>query len=52
MYDPDNEVFFPDLMRAHRELGAAVETAYGIEFDGDDERCLPWHSILTQCSPL
>ena len=38
MYDPDNEMFFPDLMRAHRELDASVEAAYGVEFDGDEER--------------
>lgn len=38
MYDPDNETFFPDLMRAHRELDAAVEAAYGVDFDGDEER--------------
>ncbi|OUN41791.1 DNA methyltransferase [Enorma massiliensis] len=38
MYDPNNETFFPDLMRAHRELDAAVEVAYGVDFDGDEER--------------
>ena len=38
MYDPDNEAFFPELMRAHRELDAAVEAAYGVDFGGDEER--------------
>ena len=38
MYDPKNEAFFPDLMRAHRELDAAVEAAYGVDFGGDEER--------------
>ena len=38
MYDPKNETFFPELMAAHRELDAAVEAAYGVNFDGDEER--------------
>ena len=38
MYDPDNETFFPDLMREHRELDAAVEAAYGVDFNGDEEK--------------
>ena len=38
MYSPDNEAFFPDLMRAHRELDAAVEAAYGVDFNGDEEK--------------
>lgn len=38
MYDPDNETFFPDLMRAHRALDAAVEAAYGVDFNGDEEK--------------
>lgn len=37
MYSPDNEAFFPDLMRAHRELDA-VEAAYGVDFNGDEEK--------------
>lgn len=36
MYDPDNEPFFSDLMGAHRKLDAAVEAAYGVEFNGDE----------------
>lgn len=38
MYDPDNETFFPDLMHAHRALDAAVEAAYGVDFNGDEEK--------------
>ena len=38
MYDPDNETFFPDLMRAHKALDAAVEAAYGVDFKGDEEK--------------
>lgn len=38
MYDPDNEWMFPELMRAHRELDAAVETAYGVSYRGDEEK--------------
>ena len=36
LYDPD---FMPsDLRTAHRELDAAVEVAYGVDFNGDEER--------------
>ena len=38
MYDPANETFFPELMRAHRALDAAVEAAYGVDFGGDEKR--------------
>lgn len=38
MYDPANETFFPELMRAHRALDAAVEAAYGVDFGGDEEK--------------
>ena len=38
MYDPKNECFFPELMAAHRELDAAVEAAYGVDFAGDEEK--------------
>lgn len=38
MYDPNNETFFPDLMKAHRALDAAVEAAYSVEFNGDEEK--------------
>lgn len=42
MYDPDNETFFTELMRAHRELDASVEACYGVDFDGD-ERLITAH---------
>jgi hypothetical protein len=36
LYDP---TFMPsDLRRAHRELDTAVETAYGVDFNGDEEK--------------
>ena len=38
MYDPDNEFLFPDLMKAHAELDAAVESAYGVDFNGDENK--------------
>lgn len=42
MYDPKNETFFPELMAAHKELDAAVEAAYGVDFDGDEERIVAY----------
>ena len=38
MYNPDNDFLFPDLMKAHANLDAAVEAAYGVDFDGDEEK--------------
>lgn len=38
MYDPDNDFLFQDLMKAHAALDAAVETAYGVDFGGDEEK--------------
>lgn len=38
MYDPDNDFLFSDLMKAHVELDAAVEAAYGVDFGGDEEK--------------
>ncbi|MGI6033038.1 MAG: class I SAM-dependent DNA methyltransferase [Coriobacteriales bacterium] len=38
MYDPDNDFLYPDLVKAHRELDAAVEAAYGVDFNGDEEK--------------
>lgn len=38
MYNPDNEFLFPDLMKAHAELDAAVELAYGVDFNGDENK--------------
>lgn len=38
LYDPDKEVFYPELFSAHRALDDAVEAAYGVDFDGNEER--------------
>lgn len=38
MYDPDNDFLFPGLMKAHAELDAAVEAAYGVSLNGDEEK--------------
>lgn len=38
MYNPDNDFLFPDLMKAHAALDAAVEAAYGVDFGGDEEK--------------
>ena len=38
MYDPDNGFLFPDLMKAHAQLDTAVEAAYGVDFNGDEEK--------------
>lgn len=38
MYDPDNVYFYPKLYAAHAELDAAVEAAYGVDFNGDEEK--------------
>lgn len=38
LYDPDSEFLFPDLMSAHARLDAAVESAYGVDFDGDENK--------------
>lgn len=32
MYDPDNDFLYPELLKAHAELDAAVEAAYGVDF--------------------
>lgn len=42
MYDPDNEWMFPELTKAHRELDAAVEAAYGVDFQGDEEKIVAY----------
>jgi hypothetical protein len=36
LYDP--LAMPPDLLRAHRSLDRAVEQAYGVTFNGDEER--------------
>ena len=33
-----NRFVFNDLAEAHRKLDAAVEAAYGVDFDGDEEK--------------
>ncbi|MCR4869829.1 MAG: N-6 DNA methylase [Atopobiaceae bacterium] len=38
LYDPDYELFYPDLYAAHKALDKAVEEAYGVDFDGDEEK--------------
>ena len=38
LYDPDKAILFPALVEAHRELDSAVEAAYGVDFDSDEER--------------
>ena len=38
MYDPDNDFLYPKLTDAHKNLDAAVETAYGVAFSGDEEK--------------
>lgn len=38
LYDPRAAGFHPRLNDAHRALDAAVEAAYGVEFNGDEER--------------
>ena len=38
LYDPDNAWLYPALTEAHAELDRAVEDAYGVAFDGDEER--------------
>ncbi|MEG1562103.1 MAG: class I SAM-dependent DNA methyltransferase, partial [Raoultibacter sp.] len=38
MYDPDNDFLFPKLTAAHKALDAVVEQAYGVSFNGDEEK--------------
>lgn len=38
MYNPDNDFLYPELMKAHQELDKAVERAYGLNFDGDEQK--------------
>lgn len=40
MYDPDNDFLYPDLVGAHAELDRAAEQAYGVDFDGDEQKIL------------
>lgn len=38
LYDPDKFILFHELAKAHHELDAAVEEAYGVDFQGDEEK--------------
>ena len=38
MYDPDKDFLYPELVKAHKALDAVVEAAYGVDFNGDEER--------------
>ena len=38
LYDPEYEFFSPTLYVTHRALDAAVEAAYGVDFNGDEEK--------------
>lgn len=38
LYKPGDEFLYPRLFAAHEELDAAVEAAYGIDFDGDESK--------------
>ena len=38
LYDPDYEMFYPALYDAHRKLDVAVEAAYCVNFNGDEEK--------------
>ena len=40
LYDPDKMP--DDLLAAHRALDAAVEAAYGVNFDGDEEKIVAY----------
>ena len=40
LYDPDNDFLYPALMQAHKNLDAAVEQAYGVDFGGDEQKIL------------
>lgn len=42
LYDPDNSLFFPELMEAHQRLDQAVEAAYGWRTNGDEEKILQY----------
>lgn len=38
MYDPNDELIYIDLISAHEALDRAVEDAYGVNFNGDEEK--------------
>jgi hypothetical protein len=37
MYNPENEVLFTALFEAHKSLDLAVEAAYGVSFEKDEQ---------------
>ena len=38
LYDRDNEFLYPALVKAHQALDKAVEAAYGVNFNGDEQK--------------
>lgn len=42
MYDPDNDFLFPTLISAHQSLDAAVESAYGVSFGGNEQKIIEY----------
>ena len=38
LYNPENEFAYPALVKAHCDLDKAVEAAYGVDFDGDEQK--------------
>lgn len=38
LYKPADEFLYPELFKAHIKLDKAIESAYGIDFNGDEER--------------
>ena len=38
MYDPNNDIFYPKLTNAHKALDKSVEAAYGVNFNGNEEK--------------
>jgi hypothetical protein len=42
MYDPDKDYLFPELTKAHKELDKAVEEAYGVKFNGNEEKIVAY----------
>ncbi len=42
LYDPNNDFLFPDLIKAHKALDHVVEQAYGVNFNGDEEKIVAY----------
>ena len=38
LYNPSNEFLHPALVKAHQKLDKAVESAYGVDFGGDEQK--------------